>query len=80
MSLRDEAGQVIVASYPGADAPVDMVRNLHLAGVIVMGDNVASPAQVATSNSTLTRESHRPWGLFIAVDQEGARSTGSALR
>jgi beta-N-acetylhexosaminidase len=71
MSLRDEAGQVIVASYPGTDAPVDLVRNLHLAGVILMGDNVASPAQVATSNSTLTREFHRPWGLFIAVDQEG---------
>ncbi|MDP3890624.1 glycoside hydrolase family 3 protein [Nocardioides sp.] len=78
MSLPELAGQVIVARYDGTAAPVDLVRDLQLGGVIVFGDNVASGDQIAASNEELRRGVEREWPLFIGVDQEGgivARAT-----
>lgn len=45
MSVEEKAGQVMVATYDGADSAsigtqVDQIQDLHLAGVIVMGRNV----------------------------------------
>ena len=71
MSLPDLAGQVIVAEWRGTAAPVEMVRGLHLGGVIAFDSNVVSAAQVKGVNTTLTRQVRRNWPLFLGLDQEG---------
>lgn len=83
MRLADLAGQVIVADWRGTEAPVRMVRELHLGGVIAFSSNVASAAQVARVTRTLTRQVGRKWPLFLGVDQEGGvveRLRGAATR
>jgi beta-N-acetylhexosaminidase len=81
-TVEERAGQVIVASYPGPEPPVDLVRELHLGGVIVMGDNVRSPEQLAGALGELrAATAGRPVPLIAAVDQEGglvARVNGPA--
>ncbi|MCW2736781.1 glycoside hydrolase family 3 N-terminal domain-containing protein, partial [Nocardioides sp.] len=71
MRLPDLAGQVIVAEWRGTSAPVALVRDLHLGGVIAFDSNVVSAAQVTAVNATLTRQVGRKWPLFLGVDQEG---------
>lgn len=83
MPLPELAGQVIVADWQGTEAPVRMVRELHLGGVIAFSSNVASAEQVARVNRTLTRQVGRRWPLFLGVDQEGGvveRLRGAATR
>ncbi|WP_299922543.1 glycoside hydrolase family 3 N-terminal domain-containing protein [uncultured Nocardioides sp.] len=83
MELPDLAGQVIVADWQGTRAPVRMVRDLHLGGVIAFSANVASADQVRAVNRTLTRQVPRKWPLFLGVDQEGGvveRLRGAATR
>ena len=71
LRLPDLAGQVIVAQWRGTSAPVDLVRSLHLGGVIAFDSNVVSAAQVTGVNAALTRQVRRTWPLFLGVDQEG---------
>ena len=71
MRLPDLAGQVIVAEWRGTAAPVRLVRDLHLGGVIAFDSNVVSAAQVTGVNAALTRGVRRKWPLFLGVDQEG---------
>lgn len=83
MRLPDLAGQVIVAQWRGTRAPVRLVRDLHLGGVIAFADNVASADQVRAVNTALTQRARRPWPLFLGVDQEGGvveRLRGAATR
>lgn len=83
MRLPDLAGQVIVADWQGTAAPVRMVRDLHLGGVIAFSANVASADQVRAVNRALTRQVPRRWPLFLGVDQEGGvveRLRGAATR
>lgn len=83
MRLPDLAGQVIVAEWRGTAAPVTMVRDLHLGGVIAFADNVASTQQIRAVNATLDRAVRRTWPLFLSVDQEGGiveRIKGDATR
>ena len=71
LSLPELAGQVIVASWSGTAAPVSLVRDLHLGGVIAVDENISSPPQISAVNRTLRRKVRRPWPLFLGVDQEG---------
>ncbi len=71
MRLPDLAGQVIVAEWRGTAAPVGLVRELHLGGVIAFDSNVVSAAQVRAVNRALNRQVRRKWPLFLGVDQEG---------
>lgn len=83
MPLPELAGQVIIAEWRGTTAPIDMVRSLHLGGVIVFADNVTSTAQIRAVNGQLARAVRRKWPLFISVDQEGGiveRIKGDATR
>lgn len=84
LRLPDLAGQLIVASWSGTRAPVRMVHDLHLGGVIAFDANVASADQVRAVNRTLARsERRRGWPLFLGVDQEGGvveRLRGVATR
>ena len=83
MSLEQQAGQVLLPFYTGTDhqpRAADIER-LHLAGSIIMGDNVPGTAagQVDTgAMSAVTRRLQsaatadgRSWPGMIAVDQEG---------
>lgn len=77
------AGQVIVAEWHGTAAPVALVRDLHLGGVISFESNVVSARQVRRVHRTLRRRVGRDWPLFIGVDQEGGavqRLRGVATR
>ncbi len=83
LSLPELAGQVIVATYAGTEAPVDLVTSLHLGGVIAFTDNIASTDQVRQVNRQLTEATDRDWPLFLSVDQEGGiveRVKGDATR
>lgn len=76
MPLEQAAGQVIVARYAGTDpeAAASLVRELDLAGVILMGDNVASVEQVRATSAAVQEaaaEGGRNWPAVVAVDQEG---------
>ncbi|MGI8888317.1 MAG: glycoside hydrolase family 3 protein [Nocardioidaceae bacterium] len=71
MSDKELAGQVIVAGYAGTEPPVELVEELNLAGVIVMGDNYVSVDATREANSRLQHADDRPWPLVISVDQEG---------
>ncbi|WP_165821006.1 glycoside hydrolase family 3 N-terminal domain-containing protein [Nocardioides gansuensis] len=83
MPLPDLAGQVIVAEWQGTAAPVALVRDLHLGGVIAFAENVASTSQIRAVNAALTRQVPRRWPLWLSVDQEGGiveRVKGDATR
>src|SRR4051812_27981670 len=74
LSLRQRAGQVIVASYSGTGPPVSMVRDLHLGGVIAFSENIRSTAQIRSVNRSLqasVRRAGRTWPLLVGIDQEG---------
>ena len=83
LKLPDLAGQVIVAHWSGTKAPVRMVRDLNLGGVIAFDANVVSAAQIRGLNAALRKQVPRDWPLFIGVDQEGGaveRLRGAATR
>ena len=47
MTLRERAGQVVVASYSGTTPPEQLVRQQHLGGVIVLEENVGDISTLA---------------------------------
>ncbi len=71
MTDEELAGQVIVARYSGTEAPLDLVEQFHLGGVIVMGDTFESIEDTVRSNQLLQEHDDRTWPLVIGVDQEG---------
>ena len=72
MTLRQKAGQVIVASWSGTGSPAPMVRRLHLGGVVALEPNIASLSQIRRVNRSVARvAARRGYPAFIAVDQEG---------
>lgn len=75
LSTAEQAGQVIVARYAGLEPPLDLVDELHLGGVIMMGDNVESPEQVRAATADLQAAAQRGYPLMIGVDQEGGTVT-----
>ncbi|MFJ6025971.1 glycoside hydrolase family 3 N-terminal domain-containing protein [Pseudarthrobacter sp. NPDC092424] len=81
MTPEEKAGQVILPFFTGTDveAHAQVVERLHLAGSIIMGDNVpldasgaVKPATMQALNRRLAKASAgRAWPGIIAVDQEG---------
>jgi beta-N-acetylhexosaminidase len=83
MSVEEKAGQVLMPVYSGADpaAQAATIERLHLAGSIIMGDNIpldangqADPAAMTAVNKRLAqaaRADGRPWPGLVGVDQEG---------
>ncbi|UFN44876.1 glycoside hydrolase family 3 N-terminal domain-containing protein [Nocardioides okcheonensis] len=70
------AGQVIVGRFHGTDpaVPAQMVRDLHLAGISITGDNVTDGDQVRAMTKAITDASAADGRAFppvIGVDQEG---------
>jgi beta-N-acetylhexosaminidase len=83
MTVEEKAGQVLMPFYSGTDAGAQAatIERLHLAGSIIMGDNVpldaqqqVDPAAMAAVNARLAqaaRADGRAWPGLIGVDQEG---------
>jgi beta-N-acetylhexosaminidase len=83
MTPEQKAGQVLMPFFTGPDAEAHAatIEGLHLAGSIIMGDNVPLDAQnqvdpVAMAATTgrlasAARADGRTWPGLIAVDQEG---------
>jgi beta-N-acetylhexosaminidase len=78
MDTSARAGAVIVATYAGTQPPADLVRDLGLAGVILLGENVPTTADGGTDAAALAdalaglqEADARPYPLVVAVDQEG---------
>ncbi|XAS69736.1 glycoside hydrolase family 3 N-terminal domain-containing protein [Micrococcaceae bacterium Sec5.7] len=83
MNLSQKAGQVLMPFYAGLDyeAQAARIERLHLAGSIIMGDNVpktvdglvdtAAMATVTKRLSGAARSDGRGWPGLIGVDQEG---------
>src|SRR3954447_22056000 len=79
LSLRQRAGQVIVAAYRGTGSPTALVNRLHLGGVIVFSENISSAGQIERSNRALQRSAAaagRRWPVLVGVDQEGGLVEG----
>nr|WP_026551894.1 glycoside hydrolase family 3 N-terminal domain-containing protein [Arthrobacter sp. H20] len=85
MTTAEQAGQVIVGFYAGTDpaGQQQAIRDLHLAGSIIMGDNVPLAADgtvdadaIAAVTAGLTEavaDNGRTWPAVISVDQEGGQ-------
>ncbi|MFJ6079123.1 glycoside hydrolase family 3 protein [Pseudarthrobacter sp. NPDC092419] len=83
MTPEEKAGQVILPFFTGRDveAHAKVIERLHLAGSIIMGDNVpvdaagaVKPDAMRAVNQRLAKASSgRPWPGIIAVDQEGGQ-------
>lgn len=89
LSLQQKAGQVLVGEYSSPDASdmAGLVEELHLAGAIVMGDNVPTGGQDAEQSGVDLAEletqlasiqaaaEERGYPAMISVDQEGGLVT-----
>jgi len=73
MSTEERAGQVIVATYQGTEPPVDLVGELGLGGVILMGHNIEDAEQIRASATAVQDADERDYPAIVAVDQEGGR-------
>jgi beta-N-acetylhexosaminidase len=71
MTVRERAGQVVVASYSGTSPPDELVRQHHLGGVILLEENVGDARTLPARLSQLQSSSERSFPLWIGVDQEG---------
>lgn len=83
MTPEEKAGQVLLPFYKGSqvEAHAALIQRLHLAGSIIMGDNVprgpeggVDVAAMAAVNQRLqqaTSADGRSWPGIIGVDQEG---------
>lgn len=71
MTVREQAGQVLMPRFSGATAPAALVRELHLGGVILFEENLESAQQTRRLTRALQEAAGRPYPLAVAVDQEG---------
>jgi beta-N-acetylhexosaminidase len=83
MTLSEKAGQVLLPFYTGLNHEVQAatVERLHLAGSMIMGDNVPRAADGLVDVRSMTaatgrlgaasRSGGRTWPGLIGVDQEG---------
>ncbi|GIW05310.1 MAG: beta-N-acetylhexosaminidase [Dehalococcoidia bacterium] len=74
MTLEEKVGQLIIAGIPGTrpeDGGLELVRRLHLGGVVYLASNVDTPAQVRALSEGLQRGALAGLPLFVAIDHEG---------
>src|SRR5665647_3490731 len=65
-----------VAALAAVVGPAAMVRGWHLAGVILMGENIVSNGQVRATTAAVhaaVRADGRSWPAVVMVDEEGGR-------
>ncbi|WP_309484142.1 glycoside hydrolase family 3 N-terminal domain-containing protein [Pseudarthrobacter sp. NS4] len=83
MTTEEKAGQVLLPFFRGreVEAHAAAIERLHLAGSIIMGDNVPKDPQGKLDLAGMAAINHRlaqatladgdPWPGMVAVDQEG---------
>lgn len=77
LSTRQQAGQRVIFSYPGATPPdslLDLIRAGEVGGVIFFGENITSLSQIADVVTQLkAAHAESPVGtpLLLMTDQEG---------
>jgi beta-N-acetylhexosaminidase len=70
------AGQVLVAGFPGTEAPDDLLRPCargELGGVILFKRNLGPMHQIAALIARIAESAPQDTPLLVAVDQEGGR-------
>ncbi|WP_342505516.1 beta-N-acetylhexosaminidase [Sporosarcina sp. FSL K6-2383] len=77
MTLAEKVGQLLVIGVEGtsfSDEMDNLIRNYHVGGVIVMGKNVSTAAEMLQliNNIKQTNEPNKI-PLFMSVDEEGGR-------
>jgi beta-N-acetylhexosaminidase len=73
LTFEQQVGQLVVLSFSGSSVPPyvsEALRERRVAGVILFGGNIDSPAQLRRLTADLRRGSGRP---IVAIDQEGGR-------
>ena len=73
LTLEQQVGQLVVLSFAGTTPPEyvrEALRERRVAGVILFGGNIKSPAQLRALTGILRHQGGRP---IVAVDQEGGR-------
>jgi beta-N-acetylhexosaminidase len=73
LTLEQQVGHVLLLSFSGTSVPPyvrEALRERRVAGVILFGGNIQSPAQLGELTRALRREGGRP---LVAVDQEGGK-------
>jgi beta-N-acetylhexosaminidase len=73
LTLEQQVGQVVMLSFSGTVVPPyvrEALRERRVAGVILFGGNIVSPAQLRELTRELRRAGGRP---IVAVDQEGGK-------
>ncbi len=79
MTLRQKAAQVLLLSFSGTtltEATASLLAAGPPGGLLILGHNVADPAQMQSLTSALQQSAAAaglPVGLFMAVDQEGGK-------
>jgi len=71
-SLEEKIGQMMVAGFPGLEAPdyiLDWLASGRIGGVILFARNVANPDQLLKLTQACHAAAQRP--IMIAIDQEG---------
>lgn len=76
LPLEEAAGQVLVANWdsPSAEGAAALVRDSHVAGVILMGGAVVDAPQVRALTAAVAEAAKadgRTWPAVISTDQEG---------
>ncbi len=81
-SLDFKIGQMLLLGFHGTTAADDSVimrsvRDFNLGGVVLFRHNVKTPEQLSALNGSLQTASREAHGapLFVAVDQEGGRTS-----
>lgn len=72
MSLEEKIGQLFLFGFFGTDTNVyisDIIENLKIGGVLLLGSNIVSNEQLVRLNNDLQNLSTIP--MFISIDQEG---------
>lgn len=78
MSIEEKVGQMMIIAIPGmtlASTTAAWLRDHHIGGIILLGNNVSTKAQIIQLISDFQHNARMPTDppLFIAADQEGGK-------
>ena len=77
MSLDEKIGQMVMSGIDGYtinDSTVRLIKDYHVGGIIILGENIKSSNQLLSLvNSLKTTNLSNKTPLFLSIDQEGGR-------
>lgn len=77
MTLDEKIGQMVMCGIDGYtinNSTVKLIKNYHVGGIIILGENVKSSTQLLSLvNSLKTTNLNNKTPLFLSIDQEGGR-------